>query len=298
MRACVIFNPAAKGQKADRFRRCLDAVASVCTLKRTSFRGEARAFSAQAILDGFDTIIAAGGDGTVSEVLNGIGDVPDGFSRVRLGVLPLGTVNVFAREHGIPTQPDAAWQILQSAREQDFDLACVEHGPESARVKHYFAQMAGAGLDARAIELVSWGLKKKIGPLAYVLAGLKALCGAPAEIVVSNSHHTATGQMILIGNGRYYGGSFRIFPDASPNDGLLDVCVFPRANWFTLLHCAPPLLLCKKLPTSTVTRFRAKSFTLTSQGPAGFEIEGELIGKLPAVFSIDAARLRLLVPGT
>ena len=120
--------------------------------------------------------MAAGGDGTVNEVLNGIGDAPDGFARARLGVLPLGTVNVFAREIGLPLRIERAWETLQR-RTRDCALICRAWNFPStgARRRQYFVQLAGAGLDARAIELVDWPLKKKVGPLAYVIAGVKAL---------------------------------------------------------------------------------------------------------------------------
>src|SRR5580692_8939555 len=98
LRICVIFNPAARGNKARRFRRHLDEMAQQSVFKATTAPGDAQKYAATAVTDGFDVIVAAGGDGTVNEVLNGIGEVPDGFARVRLGVLPLGTVNVFARE--------------------------------------------------------------------------------------------------------------------------------------------------------------------------------------------------------
>src|SRR5436309_14567343 len=101
MRACVIFNPAARGEKAKRFRRHLDEIGKETSLKMTSAPGDGRRLSAEAIREGFDTIVAAGGDGTLNEVLNGMGDAPEGFKAARLGVLPLGTVNVFARELGI-----------------------------------------------------------------------------------------------------------------------------------------------------------------------------------------------------
>ena len=296
MRACVIFNPAAKGQKAERFRRCLDTIAAECALKTTTAPGDARKLAEEAIREGFETVIAAGGDGTLSEVLNGFGDAPDGFARARLGILPLGTVNVFARELGIPTQPEAAWPILRTARESRIDLACVDHGVPGHRRRHYFAQLAGAGLDARAIELLDWPLKKKIGPFAYVVAGLKALFEEPADIVVSAGANTARGQLVLIGNGRRYGGTFEIFAGADLRDGLLDVCVFPRANWWTLLRCGPPLLWNKRLPESQVIRLRAAAFELSSSLPAAFEIEGELAGCLPASFSVVRAGLRVLVP--
>ncbi|MBE0545002.1 MAG: diacylglycerol kinase family lipid kinase [Verrucomicrobia bacterium] len=296
VRTCVIFNPAAKGQKADRFRRCLDRIGAECVLKTTSAPGDARRLAAAAIHEGFDTLIAAGGDGTLNEVLNGLGDAPDGFKRARLGILPLGTVNVFARELGIPLQPDAAWDVLRRAREERIDLAWAEYGKPDAVKRHYFAQMAGAGLDARAIALVNWPLKKKLGPLAYVISGLRALLGKPADITISTDGKTFTGQLVLIGNGRLYGGSFRFFPQAEPRDGLLDVCVFPRANWLTLLWCGPTLLLTQRLPEGAVNRFRAESFRLSSTLPAQFEVEGELIGHLPAVFSLSPVGLRVLVP--
>jgi YegS/Rv2252/BmrU family lipid kinase len=297
VRACVIFNPAAKGQRAARFSRCLDAISVECVLKKTSAPGEARKLAADAVRDGFETIIAAGGDGTLNEVLNGLGDAPDGFARARLGILPLGTVNVFARELGFPTQPDAAWLVLQRARESRIDLGCIEYHSSGTFRRVYFAQLAGAGLDARAIELVNWPLKKSIGPVAYVIAGLQALFGKPAEITVSTGDKTVTGQLVLIGNGRLYGGPFRIFPEAGIRDGFLDVCVFPRANWWTLLRYGLPLLLRKELTESAVVRLRAESLRLSAPSPTPFEIDGEMGGHLPATVSVKKNTLRILVPG-
>lgn len=89
MRICVIFNPVARGEKARRFRRHLDEIGSQSSLKLTTGPGDARRLAAEAVGEGFEIVAAAGGDGTVNEVLNGIGDVPGGFERSRLGVLPL-----------------------------------------------------------------------------------------------------------------------------------------------------------------------------------------------------------------
>ncbi len=179
----MIFNPAARGNKARRFRRQLDAIGTQCVLKATTAPHDARRLATEAINDGFDLIVAAGGDGTINEVLNGIGDAPDGFARTRLGVLPLGTVNVFARELKIPMRVEQAWEILQRGREMRIDLPRVEFSANGERRKQYFVQLAGAGLDARAIELVDWQHKKNVGPLAYVIAGLKALREKKPEII-------------------------------------------------------------------------------------------------------------------
>ena len=293
MRTCVIFNPTARGEKAKRFRHHLDAISTESTLKRTTTAGGARRLASQAVEEGFETIVAAGGDGTVNEVLNGIGDVPEGLERARLGVLPLGTVNVFARELSLPIQFEPAWQVIRNGHEARIDLPRVQAGGEPK--PRYFAQLAGAGLDARAIELVKWQVKKLIGPLAYVLAGLNAVLRAASPITATGGGNTLTGELVLIGNGRFYGGSFNLFPQANLRDGLLDVCVIPRANWLTLARCGPGLLLWKGLPASVTKLFRTPSLTLTSPSAVPVQIDGELVGHLPATFSIEPSRLRVLV---
>ena len=296
MRACIIFNPTAKGDKAGHFLRHLGEIGAECVLKKTSGPGDARKLAADAVREGFETVVAAGGDGTVNEVLNGLGDVPAGFQCARLGFLPLGTVNVFARELGISTRLEAALQTLRQGRETRIDLPSVEFSENGRRTRRYFAQLAGAGLDALAIELVSWQHKKKIGPLAYVIAGLKALRQPQFQIQVSGGERSVTGELVLIGNGRLYGGDYEIFPGADLRDGLLDACVFPRANWRLLARCGPKLLLQKKLPLGAAIHLRAATFTLASSPAAPMEIEGDLAGRLPAVFSVERSRLRVVVP--
>jgi YegS/Rv2252/BmrU family lipid kinase len=294
VRLCVIFNPAAQGEKARRFRRHLDDIAGQCVLKLTSAPGDARRLAAEAVREGHEGIVAAGGDGTLNEVLNGLGDVPGGFERACLGVLPLGTVNVFARELGIPARLDLAWKPICQGRERRIDLPCVRFGAN--REPRYFAQLAGAGLDARAVELVEWSHKKKIGPLAYVLAGLRALRGTPSEIHVGWAGNSLTGQLVLIGNGRFYGGPYRVFPEADMRDGRLEVCVFPRIGWLTVARCGLRLLLRGTLPPGVASAFRAESLELTSTSPTPIEADGELLGRLPASFSVQRSRLRVLVP--
>jgi YegS/Rv2252/BmrU family lipid kinase len=294
VRICVIFNPAARGNKARHFRRHLDEIGGQSALKATAAPGDARRLAANAIADGFDLIVAAGGDGTVNEVLNGIGDAPDGFESVRLGVLPLGTVNVFARELKIPLRLERAWEILRRGREIKIDLPCVEFFADGVRKKNYFAQLAGAGLDARAIELVDFSVKKKIGPLAYVIAGLKALREKKAQIKVSADGRSFSGELILVGNGKFYGGPFGIFPSADLRDGVLEVCIFPRVDFPTLFRCVPNFLARRKLPETVVRRFGAEKFELVCDSAAAFQLDGEWAGNLPATFFIERGKLRMV----
>ncbi len=298
MPTCVIFNPAARGNKARHFRRQLDAIGAECALKATAAPGDARRLAAEAVGEGYDLIVAAGGDGTVNEVLNGIGDAPDGFARARLGVLPLGTMNVFARELKIPLRVERAWEILLRGRETKIDLPRAEFSAEGKPRRHYFVQLAGAGLDARAIELVDWQHKKKVGPLAYIVAGLKALRERKSQITAREDARPTcqnfTGELVLVGNGKFYGGPFEIFPEAGLSDGLLDICVLPRVNWPVLLRCAPGFVARRKFPETLVRRFRAAAFELSSDATAAFELDGELAGRLPVKFSVERGKLRVV----
>jgi YegS/Rv2252/BmrU family lipid kinase len=296
VRTCVIFNPAARGDKARHFRRHLDEIGGQSALKATTAPGDARRLAAEAVGEGFDLIVAAGGDGTVNETLNGVGDAPDGFGRVRLGILPIGTMNVFARELGIPLRVGRAWDVLRRGRESRIDLPCVEFSADGVRRRRHFVQLAGAGWDARAIELVDWGLKKKIGPPAYFIAGLKALREPKPRITVRVNGGEISGEQVLIGNGRFYGGPVGVFPLADLRDGLLDVCVFPQINWLTLLRCAPGVIVRRKLPERAGQCLRAASFELTCGAPAAFELDGEWAGRLPVTFSVEREKLRVIVP--
>ena len=295
-KACVIFNPAARGEKASRFREHLGKLAAQCTLKPTYAAGAGRVLAAEAVREGFELIIAAGGDGTVNEVLNGIGSEPGGFARACLGVLPLGTVNVFAKELGMPTQFPGAWRILERGQETLIDLPEAEFTTKGQTERRFFAQMAGAGLDSRAIDLVDWEQKKRIGALAYVLAGCKALRGQMPQIIATNGEETATGELVLIGNGRFYGGKYCFFPKADLRDGLLDVSVFPRANWAGLIRCGVGLLTDRLYTAGGAEHFKASSLRLESTSPVPFHVEGENVGFLPAQFSIRSQQLRVVTP--
>ena len=296
VRTCVIFNPVARGDKARHFRDWLDGVAAECWLKPTQRAGDARRLAAAAVAENFELVIAAGGDGTVNEVVNGLGDAPDGFVKTRFGVLPLGTVNVFARELKIPAHITDAWKMLQRGKEIQIDLPCAEFFADGKMERRFFIQMAGAGIDARAIELANWELKKKVGQLAYVVAGLRALAENKPVISVNVDGQKISGELVLVGNGKFYGGTLAIFPAADGTDGRLEICAVPRANFWTLLRAVPGLLLQKRLPEKIVRRLSAEKFTLTSETKAAFELDGEWVGHLPVTFSVGHEKLRVIVP--
>jgi len=262
---------------------------------RTGAQGEARQLAAKAVRQGFATVIAAGGDGTANEVVNGMADVPHGLASVRLGIVPLGTVNVFARELGLPRDLNGAARTLAAGRELAIDLGLAEFVSDGRNQNRHFLQLAGAGLDARAVKLVSWELKKKAGPLAYVAAGCRALREVQPMIQVEGAG-PISGQLALLGNGRYYGGSFEVFPQASLRDGLLDVCVLPKANLRICLQTLLGLATGRILRFLPSQHFRSSNVTLRSSSAVGLQLDGEYAGELPARFSVLPKALRVIVP--
>jgi diacylglycerol kinase (ATP) len=295
VQTCLIFNPYAQGQKAAAFRSRLASLYPNCVVRLTRAPGEARHLAAQAVRDGFATIIAAGGDGTANEVVNGMADVPQGLASARLGIVPLGTINVFARELGMPRNLAGAARMLTAGREMGIDLGRAEFMAGGQGQCRHFLQLAGAGLDARAVELVNWELKKKTGPVAYAVAALKAMRENQPVITVEGAG-SLSGQLVLLGNGRYYGGSFEVFPGASLRDGLLDVCVLPTITAWRPVQCALGLATGRVHRFWESQHFRSSTVTLRSSSRVGLQLDGEYAGELPVTFSMRSQALRVIVP--
>ncbi len=286
----------ARGHKAEALLTRLSQHCHGVTLKPTRAQGHARLLATEAVAEGFSTIIAAGGDGTVNEVVNGLVDAEGGLQKSQLGILPIGTVNVFARELGIPSDWHEAFNVIRVGRERAIDVPCVEFQGNRGREKRSFIQLAGAGWDARTIQLTTWKMKKRFGFFSYVVSGLKVLGEPGHRVRVETPQESATGQLVLIGNGRFYAGSYPVFHRASNSDGLLDVCVFDRFDWTTFPHYALKLLTCRLFRPGGYTYFQTKEVTLTAATDAGLELEGEWVGGLPAHFYMNPDRLRVVVP--
>jgi YegS/Rv2252/BmrU family lipid kinase len=293
---CVIYNPTARGEKARAFRDEVKILAKDWELMPTMCAGDARVLAAKATRDGYTDIIAAGGDGTLNEVVNGIGDVEGGFEKVTFGFLPLGTINVFARELGLPLKWQNAWAVASSGKTTNIDVVLAEFTGQSGKSeKRYFVQLAGAGLDARAVELVSWKQKKVIGPFAYIVAGFRAL-GERHQIIKVIGTESATGELVLFGNGRMYGGSFKFFPRASLQDGQMDISVFPKVNFFQLLKGVIGMYTGSVYRMCEAHQIQAAKVQLTSAGHVPLQLDGDLVGCLPATITVLPKALRVRVP--
>ena len=251
--------------------------------------GDATRLAAQGVAQGHDVIVAAGGDGTVNEVVNGIG-----ASGALLGVLPLGTVNVFARELRIPLRLAAAWQVIEQGTTRSLDLAQAEFGGQ----RRWFVQLAGIGLDAHAVRSVSWELKKRIGPLSYVWAALKIMRRDHVElaVVADGGAVVQHGAAVFVGNGRFYGGPFRLFPSAQLDDGKLDVCIFESTHLLSVLRYSLGLLRGAHPELRGVIYFQAAEVTCRAASAVPFQLDGEDAGDTPVRFTVKPRALRVLAP--
>lgn len=261
------------------------APAEVCLTERA---GHAVDLARDAAKAGMDMVVAAGGDGTVNDVIQGLA----GYATA-LGVLPLGTVNVWAREVGIPlSTPEAAHVLLHGARRR------VDLGRAGAR---YFLMMAGIGFDAEVARRVERGRLRKIGlkMVEYLAtAGFLSLTQKPVRVYlrIQGKRRGTSALMVLIGNTRLYGGALTFTRHAVADDGVLDVVIIGGGG---LIYRATVLrnALLRRTPSRQRVRYeRARSVRIDAETPLPVQVDGEVVGRLPMTFSVAPLALTVIVP--
>jgi YegS/Rv2252/BmrU family lipid kinase len=260
----------------------------------TEYCGHAADLAEQLAIAGHPVIVSAGGDGTVNEVLQGLAKVNAGradlATHTALGVLPAGTMNVFAYGLGFKSHKDwlTPWQAIQSGKRRQLDLWMAN--------EHYFLQMAGVGLDAEIVRGTSWERKRSLGPLAYALSAAEVFSRPCTPITLSTpGRPDMQGCAALLGNGRHYGGPVPVFREADPADGLLDLILFREAQ-LNAWHAAQAIrgvLLGGYEQSEDLDYLQLRELTITAETPVAVEIDGELIGETPV--RIRAASFPLLV---
>ncbi len=289
MRILLIANPVAGGNarsKIDRAVAWLRSRGAVVELALTGASGDARRAAAAAKDAGFDRIIAAGGDGTLNEVINGLAPSP-----IPLAFIPFGTTNVFALEVGIPFDLEQACDIALNGTPRP---VCLGLAGDTR-----FLLMAGVGFDAEVVAGVSLPLKRRVGKLAYIVSGIRNLlkpASAPFEVATENGDRCRA-YGAVIGNGRFYGGRFMITPRASLQDDSLDVCLFLRPGRLRLLANVVRIVLGRPLPEGEVLRLQTRRLTLTGC-EALVQLDGDDHGRLPRTFRAVFGELTLVYPSS
>jgi diacylglycerol kinase (ATP) len=295
----LIANPVSGGGSA---RRDVDAVLKYfrkrgheIELRFTERAGHAEELARAASTGDYDALIVGGGDGTINEAVNGIAGSP-----MRLAVIPWGTGNVFATEMRFPRGIGSICRLILQGDSEALDLG-VCNGRR-------FLLMAGVGVDAYSLrQLEGQGLKRRIGVIAYAIAGIWAFTRyryPNVEVELSDGRRDS-GSFVLVSNTSLYGDIFSFTPNASPLDGRLDVFVFRETGrWSTLLlalrYLARSLINPDlSIPPAGLRRariYRAEGLRLSSLKPAYSQIDGELGSALPLEISIVPEAVRLVVP--
>ncbi|HEX2959237.1 MAG TPA: YegS/Rv2252/BmrU family lipid kinase [Chitinispirillaceae bacterium] len=233
--------------------------------------------------NGDDLVIAAGGDGTINSVVNGLAG-----SQTALGIIPIGTINLFALELDIPTDIDSACQIIGHARIKTIDLGKVND--------RYFTSLCGIGFDADVISHTRSSMKKLLGAGAFILNGIKALFRYSFKSIQISIDQTnpKTGYIVIIGNGKYYGPSMLIAPEVSSHDGLLDIVIFKKKDALSLLRYVWELHKGDLTALSDVEHFRGKHISIGRQGRHKLHIDGEYYGRTPVEISVVSSALKVV----
>ncbi|MBI4149378.1 diacylglycerol kinase family lipid kinase [Candidatus Woesearchaeota archaeon] len=237
--------------------------------------------AARAAAGKYDLVIAVGGDGTINQVMSALVNTP-----TPLGVIPIGTTNVFAREFRIPRDIAKSCRIITQMHMRRFDVGAANH--------HYFLMWAGIGLDASVLHETPQLLKQILGIGAYPLAALKKLIAyrsRPMRVHVNGRSYTS--YFTIISNIRNYGGFLQFSPEADPHDGLLDVCMFPnKLQFFGVLKSVVELKAgIRRLHTLKATHIRITA-------PTGILIhtDAEILGTTPLTISVLPQALSVIVP--
>jgi len=281
----VILNPSAGNEQARHWQERIESIVGGCPVRVTLHSAEAEALARRAAEEGFGKIVAAGGDGTVNEVVNGIVG-----SSAALGLLPIGTVNVFAMELGLPLRNlKLCWDIIQGDNVRFVDLPSANG--------RFFVQLAGVGLDAQVVKETSLAFKRSFGPLSYLISAAQIAARQPPKLFIeSESTSVDEASFVLIGNGRLYGGPFPFFKHAVIDDGLFDVVLFKRLGYLEIIKYLQNVVFSSDISAPDIEYFQTEHLRVTSAQDVPLELDGELAGSCPIDFRIQKKGLRVLTP--
>lgn len=221
---------------------------------------------------GEPVVAAAGGDGTLMCAARGLIG-----TKSALGILPCGSMNVFARELGIGSRRfDVALDTIQSGTRQEVDIFTVNDYP--------FLQMAGFGLDARIIKRITPRLKKHFGPTAHILTGLHvAMQSHPLITLTLPDGKSYTGTQIIMGNGKRYGGEAHLFAEARYDDGLLNAAIIRQEGipiLFEVLGCMLQHGATRRNTSEFTSLCTFSSCEITADGKLDYQLDGDYAGTL------------------
>jgi YegS/Rv2252/BmrU family lipid kinase len=286
-RVLVVHNPTAGGHQGRRFQdflACLAEIGVDASVRPTAGPADAMRIARSALDEGWDAIVAAGGDGTVNEVINGLSG-----GALCLAVFPMGTANVLALELDLPSEPRAAADLVASGESLLVHLPVVNG--------RSFILMAGVGFDAQVVAAVTPKLKKMFGKLAYVwktLIGFRRYSRTLYRIDIDGAEHRAASAVIA--NGRLYGGRYSFAPEARLDSPLLHVCLLEKTGAWNAIRYAIGLVFGRLSRYPDVSIVTGRSIHIDGDPSQPVQADGDIIGRLPVDIEAAQASVRIICP--
>jgi diacylglycerol kinase (ATP) len=285
------------GQELPEVERQLNALGLRYRIVETEGPGHASRAAREALDGGERFIVAAGGDGTIQEVVNGmIDDDRPVVDEAVLGVIAAGSGCDFVRTFGLPGDSTRSVRHLAGDRLFPIDAARIDYRDGERRAVRYCPNIAEAGLGgavvARAERLPRW-----IGRTRYFLGfwlSLARFRPAELEVRVDRKEFSGRANNIVVANCQFYGGGMKISPRSYPGDGLLDVQIStgPKSDAFTLI---PKIYRGEHVPHPHIKEYRGRVITVDAERPLQVEADGEVLGTTPATFTVLPQVLRLKI---
>lgn len=291
-RARLIYNPSAGREQVKRqLPYILDRLESAgyeASAHATKGKDCAKQAAKIAAENKFDLIIAAGGDGTINEVVNGLAEIPN---RPKLGIIPAGTTNDFARAIEVPKSIEAACDVLCDGYEMPIDIGKV--------YDQYFINIAGGGTLTELTYEVPSKLKTMIGQLAYYVKGIEILPKVhPVQARIEYDGKLFEGEIMLflVSNTNSVGGFEKLAPSASLNDGMFDLLILKKTNLADFVRVASAAVRGEHVNDPAVVYVQANRIKVYVDEVVHLNLDGEYGGMLPGEFVNLRHHLQLLVP--
>jgi diacylglycerol kinase (ATP) len=299
--AKVIVNPVA-GAKSTRRRwpdisRLLQYIGLSFDFAYTEGVGHAIELAKDAAGNGYNYVVAVGGDGTVHEVANGILS-SGGAKETTLGVISTGTGGDFARSLGIPRNYEPACSTLVANRQSQVDVGVVEYMHEGQKKQRFFVNGAGIGFDAAVVENIERSIKHLHGTIPYVLGLLRTLVSyhnKAASINTDGKPEKVRIVTMVVANGAYFGGGMKVAPSADLHDGKFDIMMVRDIGKLGLLRAFPRIYKGTHITHPRVFMDRATEITVETDERAPVQADGEFLGEGPASFHMLPAALTVAV---
>lgn len=298
MDTVIIVNPNAGGGTAlDELRSPIDELTGF-EIRETEQAGDARRLARQAADEGVARVVAAGGDGTLNEVINGL--APD-FVPV-VGLIPLGTGNDFCRIAQIPGRTDQAVALLETGSERRIDVVRMVAG-EGGETR-WFVNVSAGGFSGEVSDKNSTEVKASWGPLSYLVSALDAAAELePYQVRLTfdrGSDHETAAELelvnLVVANGSHAASGVPVAPGARLDDGLFDVVLIKNAPMSRLSLLAGKIGMGLHREDELVVYRRAERLEVESSPPLDVNADGELVGSSPVTYEIFPGAVRLAAP--